>query len=424
MNPSMACWRRRAHDRVSRQHAWRACVVLLLGLCAAFANAATVTTIDDTTMAGQPSVAIGADGSPVVAYRTLGNKLRVAKCNNWDCSDAMRIELSGSYFTTAHFALAITPNGHPGIAFQDQVERRLDVVRCVTADCTGGGHAFFTIDPGPNDVGAYVDWAFGPDNRAAFAYRDFALQALMLARCTTPACTNVDIQMLEGDGPVNSGEYVALAFGQRADPFVSAHWQNPELIAEPEGVHAFDCSVTPCSDGAAMIHYQSDPAGVGQDMAIGPDDLPVFSYLDHTNEEVLFARCQDPDCSGGISHVTLDDGSFTLGFDDNTSIGVRPDGLPVIAYQKQLAVIGAYTALYVVECRDAACSSHGTVQIERSGDGLSTGIDADLAIDHDGAVVIAYFDPSLLDIKLARCNRMTCSGPGDLLFADGFEQVP
>ena len=33
---------------------------------------------------------------------------------------------------------------------------------------------------------------------------------------------------------MRSGEYAAIAFGNRADPFVSAHWQNPDLLDEPQ----------------------------------------------------------------------------------------------------------------------------------------------------------------------------------------------
>lgn len=396
-------------------------LVLFAATCA---QAATLTTIHTGPVAGQPSLEIGADGLPVIAYRTLTNKLRVAKCGNWNCTDVMRIELTGTYTTTAHFSLAITPNGFPGIAFQDSVERRLDVVRCVTADCTGGGHSFFTIDPGPNDVGAYVDWAFGPDNRAAFAYRDFAEGTLLLARCTTPACPNVDIETLHGGNGVRTGEYAAIAFGNRADPVVSAHWSNDTGASLIAGVNAFDCSVVPCADSRETVHYQVDPVGVGQDMAIAPDDHPVFSYIDHTNNTLRFARCVELACSGIVELYLIDDGSLALDFDDNTSIGVRPDGRPVIAYQKQLAMIGGRTALYVAECGNERCSSASIVRIELSGEGLTTGIDADLAIDGDGAAVIAYFDQSALDIKLARCSRDGCEGPGDRLFMDGFEGTP
>ncbi|RYD15996.1 MAG: hypothetical protein EOP90_04120 [Lysobacteraceae bacterium] len=424
MNPPIVSFRPRARDRGSRQP-WRACACVVFALCAAVANAATVTTIDDTSMAGQPSLAIGADGLPVVAYRTLQNKLRVAKCNNWDCSDVAIIELTGTYVTSAHFALAITPAGNPAIAFQDNAERRLDVVRCVTADCTGGGHDFFTIDPGPNDVGAYVDWAFGPDNRAAFAYRDFTAGTLMYARCVMPACSAVDIETLNGGGQITAGDFASLAFAGRNDPFVSSQWENLTGAQDLVGVNGFDCSIVPCADAEQTLYYQTNtPAGVGQDMAIGTDDLPVFSHLGVAEPVLRFGRCADPDCDGNVSSTVIDDGDFAIGFDDSTSIGVRSDGRPVIAYQRQSASVPTFTELYVAECGEPSCQAVERVRIERSGDGLHTGIDADLAIDDDGAVVIAYFDQSLLDIKLARCSRLTCAGPGDRLFADGFEGVP
>ena len=425
MNASITSFRRPSCDEGVHRRALRACAVIVLALCAAAANAAIVTTIDDTSMAGQPSLAIGADGLPVVAYRTLQNKLRVAKCNNWDCTDVMVIELTGSYVTSAHLALAIRPAGNPAIAFQDNAERRLDVVRCVTADCTGGGHDFFTIDPGPNDVGAYVDWAFGPDNRAAFAYRDFTAGTLMYARCATPACSAVDIQSLNGGGQITAGDFASLAFAGRSDPFVSSQWENLTGAQDLVGVNGFDCSIVPCADAEQTLYYQVDtPAGLGQDMAIGTDDLPVFSHLGVDEPVLRFGRCAEPDCDGNVSSTIIDDGDFAIAFDDSTSIGVRPDGRPVIAYQRQSASVPTFTALYVAECGEPSCQTAARVLIERSADNLVTGIDADLAIDDDGAVVIAYFDQSLLDIKLARCNRQTCAGPGDRLFEDGFQGVP
>lgn len=396
-------------------------LVPILVLAGASAHAATIATVDEGPVAGQPSIAIGADGLPVIAYRTLTSKLRVAKCLSWDCSQAMRIELTGTYTTTQYFSLAITPNGYPAIAYQDSVERRLDVVRCVTADCTGGGHGFFTIDPGPNDVGGHVDWAFGPDGRAAFAYRDFAAQTLLLARCVTPACNNVTVETLHGGtGGVVSGEFASIAFGGRSDPAVASRWFN--TTGGTSGVNYFDCSILPCEDARQTIHYDvPTPVGLGTDMAIGPDDLPVFSYIDHTNDTLRFARCANPDCSGHRDMRVVEDGSFAIGFDDSTSIGVRPDGWPVIAYQKSLSVVGARTGLYAAECNSATCNDATIVRIELSGPGLTTGIDADLAIDGDGGVAIAYFDQSALDIKLARCNPLSCEGPGDRIFHDGFD---
>jgi hypothetical protein len=244
----------------------------------------------------------------------------------------------------------------------------------------------------------------------------------MFARCGTPACTNVDIQPL-GDGlPVRTGDYNALAFGDREHPFVTTKWENLTGVDVLMGVLGFDCSVAPCIDSQQTIYYQvPTPGGIGQDMAIGPDDMPVVSHVGYADNVLLFGRCQDADCAGAVGYVLLDSGNFALEFDDSTSIGVRPDGRAVIAYQRQSATVPTFTSLLVVECTDVNCVSHESVVIERSGDNLVTGIDADLAIDAEGAVAVAYFDQSALSLKLARCNVEGCDGPYDVLFADGFE---
>lgn len=390
-------------------------------LAAASTQAATITTIDVGPMAGHPSLAIGADGLPVVVYQTFGNKLIVARCGNWDCSDNQRIELGGNYFAQTHFSLAITPAGNPAVAYRDSSAQDLMWIRCVTADCTGGGHVFRTIHASADSVGGHVDFAYGPDNRPAFVYQDFSNGDLMLARCAGTACNSVDVDVVADGVGVTYGEYGSIAFrAQDDDPLIGSRWFN---TAGDSGVVFHDCSIEPCADSGENVYYQvGHPVGLGSSMALGLDDSPIFSYVDQTNIELRFARCENVDCSGFRHLDVLDDGDFTLEFDDNTSIGVRPDGRPVIAYQKTLATLPAQTGLYVAECTDFQCADVHRALVESSGPGLVTGIDADLAIDDDGAVVVAWFDQSALSIKLARCAAQGCDGPGDRIFQDGFEQ--
>ena len=389
-------------------------------MATASVQAATVTTLDQGPMVGHPSLAIGADGLPVVVYQTFGNKLIVAKCENWDCTDNQRIELTGNYFAQTHFSLAITPAGNPAVAYRDSSLQDLMLVRCVTADCTGGGHVFRTIHASADSVGGHVDFAYGPDNRPAFVYQNATRGDLMLARCAGTACNSVTIDTVMYGAGATFGEYNSIAFRAEGDePLIGSRWFN---TLGSSSVIFHDCSIEPCGDSAELIFFQnSHPVGLGSSMALGLDDRPVFAYIDQTDNGLRFARCLDTDCSGFRPLAGLDDGNLTLGFDDNTSIAVRPDGRPVIAYQKSLAIIGGITVLNVAECEDTRCTSVEQVQIERSGAGLTTGIDADLAIDDDGAVVIAWFDQSALSIKLARCNAQTCEGPGDRIFADGFD---
>lgn len=394
--------------------------VLVAILAAVPAQAATITTIDAGPMAGHPSLAIGADGLPVVVYQTLGNKLIVAKCGNWDCSDNQRIELGGSYFAQAHFSLAITPAGNPAVAYRDSQAQDLMWIRCVTADCTGGGHVFRTIHASADSVGGHVDFAYGPDNRPAFVYQDFSNGDLMLARCAGTACNSVDVDVVADGVGVTYGEYGSIAFRtQDDDPLIGSRWSN---TAGDSGLVFHDCSIEPCADSSENVYYQvGHPVGLGSSMALGLDDSPIFSYVDQTNIELRFSRCENVDCSGFRHLEVLDNGDFTLEFDDNTAIGVRPDGRPVIAYQKTLATLPAQTGLYVAECADFQCADVHRALVESSAPGLVTGIDADLAIDDDGAVVVAWFDQSALGIKLARCAAQGCDGPGDRIFRDGFE---
>lgn len=419
------------HTSAIRGQLIRIIATTLASFGAVSTHAATVTTIDTRPMAGYPSLAIGVDGMPVIAYQTLDNKLIVATCQNWDCSERQRIELTGDYQVAKHFALTLTPGGHPAVAYKDAFLGDLEMVKCVTADCNGGGHVFHNISGFFTTGGTNVDFAYGADNHAVFAYQREVDGDLMLARCADTTCETDDIETTiigDGEPPLGVwGGYIGMTFRHNGfDPVIASQLVFSAGQEDERPASTFlDCQIEPCEDSLAFVDGHSSvghiDGPVGVSMAIGPGDRPMFAHSHVDNDEVHFTRCRDADCSGGVDRAVLDDGSFTLGFDDNTSIGVRQGGRPVIAYQKAMAVFSGQTALYVAECADAACSSVHQVQIERSPLGEVTGLDAELAIDHDGNVVIAYYDQSAQSIKLARCGANGCEGPGDRIFSDAFD---
>ncbi len=381
---------------------------------------ASLTVVDEGPVTGPTAVAIGGDGLPVVVYRSLAGKLRVAKCQDRDCRSVQNTEISGPYLTSQHLALATAADGRPLIAFREDPMQRLAAIKCVTADCTGGGHQFRVIDQGSTSVGSHVDVAVGPDGLAAFAYHDYIEESLKLARCESPACQAPSIETIYGGfGGVVAGEYAALAFGARPDPAVATRWRN---TAGSSGVNYFDCAVQPCVDSRASIYYIiSNPVGLGVDMAIPHDDRPVLAYIDQTAVALRLTRCGDPACSFK-SGVVIDDNQFNLSFDDSPALVVRPDGRPVVAFQKSISVVGGSNGLYVVECQSAGCASWDLIQIDqRTGGASPIGLDADMAQLPDGSLVLSYLDASTLQVKLAICNPSTCEGPGDRLFAYGFQ---
>ncbi len=388
---------------------------LVLFLCNAV-SAATIVTIDAGPVAGHPSIAIGVDGFPVIAYETADGRLRLAKCADVDCTTQSRAYISDPPTgTTAgrYNSVAIGADGNPAIAFYDTVDVALKLVKCSSSNCAGGGAEFRTIDPGPY-VPIDVALAFDADGKAAFAYQDASQQALMLARCANAGCGNVNIEVLAPlAGGVHHGQHAAIAIGLNGAPVVSGRQWSTQHTA----LDFIICAEQPCTGPLQRLF-----GGVGQPidnpaMALRADFRPAFAYHGVNTDSLIFGWCEDADCSGSRNSRVLDDGS--LGAGAYTAIAVREDGRPVIAYQKRVTVAGGANALYVVECNDSNCAVSRNVEVDLHGS--DTGVDPAIAIGADGGTVIAYFDASASSLMLAKCSARGCDGPGDRIFADGFD---
>lgn len=385
--------------------------------------AATIATIDQGPVAGHPSLAIGSDGLPVIAYHTLTNGLRVAHCRDIDCSTSNAIDIGNpptGMTSGLHNSIAIAADGNPAIAFRDPIEQQLKLVKCTNIDCTGGGYVFRTIDAGPHSVGAHVTMAVDGDGKAVLAYQDATDHALLLARCGNTGCGVVDIDTVDhsGAGDYWAGVDTAIAIGSGGIVAIAEHWTNTSLGSA--AIKLFTCSMDPCTGNWQMIDYAvGHPVGSALSMVLRADHRPVFSYHDDTDDSLIFAACSTSDCSGSEIYELVD--ASSLGAGAFTAIAVRPDGRPIIAYQKRVTVLGGGDALYVAECEDEDCHDSNRFPIDLQ-PGLTTGEDVAIAIGADGGAVIAYFDQSALKLKVAKCNPQSCEGPGDRVFMDGFEQ--
>ena len=100
----------------------------------------TLTVIDELTgpEAGtENSIAIGADGLPVISYadHTL-DAVKVLKCNDLACAggdDTISIVSSGTYGRFTSIAIGI--DGFPVISYYDNMTGDLKVAKCRNASC-------------------------------------------------------------------------------------------------------------------------------------------------------------------------------------------------------------------------------------------------------------------------------------------------
>lgn len=162
---------------------------------AACIGLATITTVDDSAndLGRYSSIAIGSDGLPVVSYRdNTAGTLKVAKCATATCTGAATITTiddsvvnSGTYTS-----IAIGADGLPVISYYGNSAGALMVAKCINAACTGATIVTPVDDP-TNSVGANTSITIGADGLPVISYRDVTANALKVAKCADAACSGV-----------------------------------------------------------------------------------------------------------------------------------------------------------------------------------------------------------------------------------------
>ena len=316
-------------------------------------NPPTVTTVDSASPAGYSvSLAIGADGLPVIAYWILGfsDVIKVAKCLNAACTGTSTISTvvlisSGDAFRWS--SIAVPADGNPVIAYRDGTippRGALRVAKCANPACTGSS-TLTTVDAPSDLLGGYASIAIGADGFPVIAHFDNTIGALKLAKCANAACSS------STDVTVDS------AIG---------------LIV-----------------------------GVNPSVAVPADGLPVISYQDVTNQDLKIAKCGNAACSSGNTIATLDS---LGGVGAYTSIAIGVDGLPIVSYADTVAF-----KLKVLHCGNAVCSSgNATTILDVIGGAQSTSI----AMAQNGHPIIAYEKPTGLGLTL--CANASCQMPSVL----------
>ncbi len=162
------------------------------------------------------------------------------------------------------------------------------------------------------------------------------------------------------------------------------------------------CANVACSAGttAATVDSTGD-VGSHVSAATGPDGFPVISYYDVTNTALKVAKCGNAACTSGNTLTTVDAGAPDAG--THTAITHGTDGLPVIAYYDI-----TNTDLRVAKCDNAACSGTNTLtSVDASANDV--GGMASIALGFDGLPIIAYNDVTNLDCKVAKCLDAACT---------------
>jgi hypothetical protein len=135
------------------------------------------------------SIAIGTDGLPVISYQdSSAGALKVAQCANIACTGVPTINTVDDPTNSVglYTSIAIGADGLPVISYRDNTAGALKVARCGNAACATA--TITTVDDPANSVGEYTDIAIGADGLPVISYRNTPAGALKVAKCGTRSC--------------------------------------------------------------------------------------------------------------------------------------------------------------------------------------------------------------------------------------------
>ncbi|OGX36291.1 MAG: hypothetical protein A3D87_07070 [Omnitrophica WOR_2 bacterium RIFCSPHIGHO2_02_FULL_50_17] len=356
------------------------------------------TAVDSTDQVGSMnSIAIGADGLPVISYfdGTNGN-LKVAKCGNAACNSGNTLTTvdATASLTGYYTSIAIGTDGFPVIFYYDWTNSKFKVAKCGDAGCTSG-NTLTVINPQP-PFGFYNSIAIGADGLPVISCDTNASRVLNVIKCGNASCTSGNtLTTVDSTGVV--GFYNSIAIGIDSLPVISY------LDSTNLGLKVAKCGDAACTSGNTFTIVDSTgSAGSRTSIAIGTDGLPVISYEEWTNHDLKVAKCGDIGCTSGNILTTVDSASYV---DYDTSIAVGPDGLPVISYLDG----NPNYDIKVAKCGNASCTAGNTLTtVDSAG---TIGAYHSIAISTDGLPVISYYDQTNGDLKVAKEDNCTGGTP-------------
>jgi hypothetical protein len=369
-------------------------------ICEPFFVPTLSTTIGDPArlVGYDPSIAIGADGLPVISHRDgVAGALRVTKCGNASCTTGNvstivddQVNLVG-VFTS----VAIGADGRPVISHHDITAGTLRVTKCGNAACTTG-NVSTTVDDPANNVGGYSSIRVGPDGLPVISHWDSTAGALRVTKCGNASCSAGNESTTVDDTGSDVGAYSSIAIGADGLPVISYYEDTVDALRVTK------CGNPACTAGNVSTTVDDPANGVGgyTSIAIGADGLPVISHGDFTAGALRVTKCGNPACTAGSVSTTVDDPDHSVG--RFSSIAIGADGWPVISHYDLTA-----GALRVTKCGNAACTV-GNVSTTVDDPVNDVGRSTSIAIGADGLPVISHFDATAYGLRVTKCATQTC----------------
>jgi len=340
----------------------------------------TSTTLDDSSIAGYSSVAIGTDGLPLISYAAF-HQLKVAHCANLACTSAATAILKDCQcepFTS----IAIGADGLGLIAYTGRSVGFLEVAHCVDTACS----SVTTATIGEPDHFAFdeVSITIGSDGLGLITFIDPKGLLPTVAHCENVACSSATVTAVDtnnfrdGSSVTIGGDGLGLMSYEAHANLIVAH-----------------CSNLACTSFTKATLDAGFDVGGWSSITTGSDGFGLVSYYDRDNGTLKVAHCSNKTCSSATT-ATIDTGGVG-GF---TSIAIGSDGLGLVSYEVPQTNFGP---IKIAHCSNIACSEATTPTLDPDGALFGTSITSGA----DGLAVVSYHDDTS-GLQVVHCSNVFC----------------
>jgi hypothetical protein len=311
-------------------------------------------TVDSIVVTGlYTSIAVDANGDPMISYYRANWGLKFAICDisasaNGNCdqtADWSTVMVHAATEAGLWSSIAVDANGDPMISYAQHVgtfDHDLEFAICDRSDSANGNcdqvadWRTVTLDAA-GDVGSCASIAVDANGDPMISYSDVTNWDLKFAICDRSASANGNCDQ-PGDWPLaiadaqgEAGYYTSIAVGASGDPMISyvdftGDWHlrfatcNRLASASGNCDHPGDWSTETVDAAGSVGEYAS--------IAVSTAGDPVIAYYDNTNDALKFAIGQAPlaDADGdGVPDA--DDNCWDVYNPDQLDSEQPPDGL-------------------------------------------------------------------------------------------------
>jgi hypothetical protein len=267
--------------------------------------------------------------TPVIAYNdSTNNDLKLAICDTLGCDYPATSIIAATNDSGFYSAVAVTSSGIPVVAFHESSAsgsvNNIKLAVCNNADCTSP--VISQLD-GWAMTGAYVDIAMNASDIPIISYHDMGVGgiggAVKVVVCNDSACTTPSMTSLD-TGTQNG----SLALTSTGAPVISFYdiWNSALKLAV--------CADATCTSHSLVTLDSDGDVGRFTSLALTSTDVPIVSYIDYTNSTLKLAICNDTACSSSPTLKTIDivGDVGTSPTEYSTSLALTASDTPVISY--------------------------------------------------------------------------------------------